>query len=258
MAATHARLLYAHRGAAAELPENTLPAFARAVELGVGAIETDAHLSRDGHVVLAHDASAQRMGGRDLRWRDHDLAEIQAVDVGWGFQASDGSRPFAGQGFRVPTFAEALAAFPDARFNVDLKQATPPMVGPMLALIRRHRAEERVTLASFRLRTMLEVRRRGYGGDTALSQPEVAALLALPERALRQLPMIGTAAQLPVAFGRIRLDTRRVIDRCHALGMRVDYWTINDPAEARRLLALGADGIMSDHPAAVRPAMTSA
>jgi glycerophosphoryl diester phosphodiesterase len=133
VATTHPRFLYAHRGAAAELPENTLPAFARAVELGVGAIETDAHLSRDGHVVLAHDASAQRMGGRDLRWRDHDLAEIQAVDVGWGFQASDGSRPFAGQGFRVPTFAEALAAFPDARFNVDLKQATPPMVGPMLA-----------------------------------------------------------------------------------------------------------------------------
>ena len=257
MASTHPRILYAHRGAAAELPENTLPAFARAAELGVGAIETDAHLSRDGHVVLAHDPAGTRMSGRHLRWRDCDLAEIQAVDVGWGFQAKDGSRPFAGKGFRVPTFAEALAAFPTMRFNVDLKQAEPSMVPAMLALVRQHRAEDRVTLASFRLRTLLEVRRRGYGGETALSQPEVAALLALPERAFRQLPFVGTAAQIPAAFGRIRLDTPRVIDKCHRLGMRVDYWTINDPAEARQLLALGADGIMSDHPAALLATMAA-
>ena len=195
------------------------------------------------------------MSGRPLRWKDCDLAEIQAVDVGWGFLAQDGSRPFAGQGFRVPTFAEALAAFPTTRFNVDLKQAAPSMVPAMLALVRAHRAEERVTLASFRLRTLIDVRKVGYGGETALSQPEVAALLALPERVFQQLPLVGSAAQLPVAFGRIRLDTPRVIAKCHALGMRVDYWTINDPDEARRLLALGADGIMSDHPAAVKPAM---
>lgn len=249
------RLLYAHRGAAAELPENTLPAFARAVEIGVGAIETDAHLSRDGHVVLAHDPTGRRMANRPIAWRDADLADIQAVDVGWGFTDTLGRRPFSGRGFRVPTLDEALSTFPTMRFNVDLKQATPSMVAPIMALVRRHRAEERVTLASFRLRTLLEVRQRGYGGDTALSQPEVAALLVLPRRAFRQLPFIGTAAQLPVAFGRVRLDTPAVIGKCHDLGMRVDYWTINEPDEARRLLALGADGIMSDHPAAVLPAM---
>ncbi|MEZ4366240.1 MAG: glycerophosphodiester phosphodiesterase [Kofleriaceae bacterium] len=252
------RRIYAHRGAAVERPENTLAAFARAVELGARAIETDAHATRDGHLVLSHDAVATRMTGRTLAWRDLTLDEARALDVGWGYVAADGSRPFAEQGIGVPTLDEALTRFPDVRFNVDLKQAAPSIVGPTLALVRRLHAEDRVTLASFRARTLLEVRRRGYGGETALSQAEVASMLTLPARLWRQLPFTGTAAQLPTSFGPVRLDTPEVIDRCHALGLRVDYWTINDPGEARRLLALGADGVMTDDPGRIVPAITEA
>src|SRR4029078_3543189 len=98
----HARGLYAHRGASAELPENTLPAFARAVEIGVDALETDVHLTRDGHLIVAHDPASARMTGASAAWADLDLADVRRLDAGWGFIASDGARPLAGQALRLP------------------------------------------------------------------------------------------------------------------------------------------------------------
>ncbi len=241
--------IYAHRGAPAEFPENTMVSFRRAVELGADALELDVHTTRDGKVVVSHDPDAMRMGGVATRWRDVDLAEAQRIDLGRGFLDPQGARPFAGRGIGLPTFEEVLVEFPHMRLNVDIKQEKPSMVAPVLELLRRLRAEERVTLASFRTRTMLEVRRRGYGGDTALAQKEVVALLACPQRAWRALPFTGRAVQIPVAVGRLRLDRPAFLAKCHALGLRVDYWTINDPAAARELISRGADGIMTDDPA---------
>ena len=80
---SHAFRLYAHRGASAELPENTLPAFRRALEIpGVDALELDVHLTRDGHALVSHDEHASRMGGVDAHWRDLDLAlpPIESTD----------------------------------------------------------------------------------------------------------------------------------------------------------------------------------
>jgi glycerophosphoryl diester phosphodiesterase len=131
------------------------------------------------------------------------------------------------------------------------------MVRPLLALLRRCKAEERVTLASFQTRTLVDIRRRGYGGETALGQPEVLGLLAIPAGVIERMPFVGNAVQVPVAAGPIRLDRPAFVDKCHRLGMRVDYWTINDPAEARRLVALGADGVMTDDPARLAPALAS-
>jgi glycerophosphoryl diester phosphodiesterase len=246
----HPRRLYAHRGASAERPENTMLAFARAVEIGVDALETDVHLTRDGHLVIAHDESAARTTGARWAWADLDLADARRLDAGWGYVAPDGTRPFAGKGITVPTFEELLDAFPDMHINVDLKGERA--VAAMLELLRRKRADHRVTLASFQLRTLVEVRRRGYAGETALSQNEVASLLGLPAVLWRQLPFTGTAAQVPTHAGRIRLDRAAFIAKCHSLGLRVDYWTIDDRDEAARLLQLGADGIMTNDPSAIR------
>lgn len=240
----HEFRLYAHRGCSLELPENTMPAFQRAVDLGVDALELDVHLTRDGHPLVSHDPTAARMAGRAVAWRDLDLAEAQALDVGQAWRGRPGVDPAAR--FAPPSFEEVITTFPAVRLNVDIKQWSPPMVKPLLALLRRLRAEDRVTLASFQLRTLLEVRRRGYGGETAMAQAEVAGLLALPRRLIRSLPFVGTAAQVPLAAGPLRFDTPRFLARCHDLGLRVDYWTVDDPAEARRLIALGADGIMTD------------
>lgn len=247
--------LYAHRGAAAELPENTMPSFERAVELGVDALETDVHMTRDGHIVVSHDDTGRRMANVDARIRDHDLEQVREWDMGWGFTNGAGERPFAQQGYHMPTFEELLVNFPDTFINVDVKQTWPPMVRQLIALIRRHDAEQRVLLASFATHTMARVRLMGYRGPTALTHFEVLPLVFAPERVFRALPLTGNAAQIPTHAGPIRLDTPAFIAKCHRAGVRVDYWTINEPTEARRLLQAGADGIMTDDPAAVLPAM---
>jgi glycerophosphoryl diester phosphodiesterase len=241
--------LYAHRGAAAEAPENTLDSFARALAHGADALEMDVHLTRDGVVVVSHDPGGARMCGVARRFADANWDEVRRWDAGWGFLAPDGSRPFAGRGLRVPRLEEVLAAFPHVPLNLDLKTHTPSMPPVAVAVLRRARAEERVCLASFSSTTLGRVRALGWRGPLSLGSREVATLLAIP-RALQRGPLRprATRAQLPTRLGR-----SWVIERCRALGLAVDYWTVNDPAEAARLVALGVDGIMTDDPARIAP-----
>ncbi|RYE87039.1 MAG: glycerophosphodiester phosphodiesterase [Myxococcales bacterium] len=248
-------LLFAHRGASRELPENTLPAFRRAVEIGVDYIETDAHMTRDGRIVLAHDASGLRMAGEPCFVHDRTLAQIERWDAGRNFLDPQGKQPFAGQGFRVPTLAEALAELPDVRFNVDIKPDDLRAAAAVLRVIGRAGAARRVRLASFHTRVLSFVRAEGYPGGTALGPTECAWLALAPERLQRVVRHPHLAAQIPRRLGPMPADTRPFLDRCHRLGLAVHFWTINDPDEARRLLALGADGIMTDDPLAVGPAV---
>jgi glycerophosphoryl diester phosphodiesterase len=245
-------LLYAHRGAPLELPENTVEGFRRGLELGAGAIETDVHLTADEQVVVSHDPDGARLAGVPAAIKDCTLAEVQRWDLGARFLSRGGQR-LAGLGFRVPTLEQVLAEFPRTPFNVDLKQHTPAMVDAILALLRRLGAEDRVLLASFSGWVLGELRRRGYPGRLGLGRRQIAAVALLPTALLAGRFRRHDAAQIPTHVGPYRLDRANVIARCHALGLRVDYWTINDPEQARALWRLGADGVMTDDVAAIAP-----
>ena len=222
--------IYAHRGAWRELRENTMPAFRRALELGADALETDVHATADGVLVTSHDPDGARVFGVARRIAECPFREVAA----WG----------------VPSLEEVVTAFPGVPVNADLKVDAS---GLAVALLKRLGAEEQVTLASFSSAILRRVRALGYRGPTGLARGEVARLLSLPA-ALQAGPLApaGTAAQLPVSLAK-----PWVIRRCHALGLRVDYWTVNEPALAQALVALGADGIMTDDPAAIVPAIRS-
>jgi glycerophosphoryl diester phosphodiesterase len=249
-------LLFAHRGASLELPENTLPAFRLGLELGASFLETDVHVTRDGHPVLAHDPSGRRMAGEDAWIRDLPLARVKRWDAGRNFVDPAGKRPFEGKGFCVPTLEEALAEFPEARFNIDLKPRSIPDAAAVLRVLGRAGASRRVRLASFHSAIIRYVRGEGYPGGTSLGSSECAWLALAPEPLLRPYPP-GTAAQIPTRLGPVAADSPAFLDRCHRLGLQVHFWTINEPGEARRLLALGADGIMTDDPRKVGPAVLS-
>jgi glycerophosphoryl diester phosphodiesterase len=242
----HHRRLYAHRGASAECPENTLPAFQRALELGCDALEMDVHVTRDGHMIVAHDDDALRMCGVAVAWDQLDLEEARRLDAGWGFLAPDGTRPFAGKGISAPLFSDVLDTYRDCHINVDIKGERA--VDLMLQLVHERGAEDRVTIASFQTKTLIDVRRKKYSGETGLAQGEVIALVTLPAILWRQLPWTGNAAQLPTHQGPVRFDRAPFIAKCHSVGLRVDYWVIDDATEAARLLELGADGIMTNDP----------
>ncbi len=211
-----------------------MASFARAIADGANALESDVHRTRDGHIVISHDPIVQ-----GLVIRETPLAELQQIDLGGGE--------------RMPLLLDVLAAFRDVPINIDLKQQG--IANDVAALLVDKREAERVLLASFHKSELAAVRAAGYPGPTGLAKNEVVRLVMLPWPLLKIWRLRGVRAQVPMRSGRVRFDTTAFVERCHAVGVRVDYWTINDVDDARTLVALGADGIMSDDPARVRPAV---
>ena len=164
--------LYAHRGASARAPENTLPAFEIAIADGANALELDIHRTADGHFVVAHDADGNRMAGVDARICEHSLDDIRSWTVG------DSA---------IPTLGDVLTAFPDTPLSIDLKPDDPSAVGPLLDQLSAHGSERNVTVASFHDHLVRLVRRMGWQGRTALTRTEVAALRFAPLAVARRI-----------------------------------------------------------------------
>lgn len=241
-----APILYAHRGASLAQPENSLEGFAAALALGADALEIDVHLSRDGHVMVAHDGSAERTAGVAREIRACDLSEIKSWDLALRFRGPPCARPV-----RMPTLDEVLSAFPRTPLNIDVKQSQPDMLVPLLELIARHAAEPRVLLTSFSSLTVRRIRRLGYTGSTGLGLGEAACMVFAPAALLAWLRPGGVRLQVPLRHGPVALDRGALVRKMHALGVSVDYWVVNEPGTAQRLLALGADGIVTDDPRAM-------
>ena len=150
--------LYAHRGAAVERPENTMPAFELALEVGADALETDVHVTRDGVVIVSHDDNALRMTGTDAPFGNMSSHDVAKLDAGATFRDQGGGTPYAGKGIGVPTLSQLLAHFPDIIINVDIKPIGNDAVDAVLAVVRAAGAEERVQLASFSWRNLRHAR----------------------------------------------------------------------------------------------------
>src|SRR5215203_1633814 len=112
----------AHRGTFGLVPENTIEAFAAAVESGAGGLELDVHLTRDGRLVVIHDPTVDRTTGETGVVAEMTLEELRALDAGHEFSPDEGvTFPYRGRNVRVPTLAEILRAFPDVVVNIDMK-----------------------------------------------------------------------------------------------------------------------------------------
>ncbi len=227
---THAHrvMALAHRGGAAEAPENSATAFQHAVDLGVSHIETDVRASGDGQAVIAHDATLDRTSNASGPLAALPLAALQRE-----VRLHDGQPPMS--------LAEALARWPGARLNVDVKE--PQAIEPFLRAVAEADAWDRVCGASFstdRLRRL-----RALGGPrlaTSLGLGEVVALyLGAPT------PPGVVAAQVPPRAG-VPVVTRAFIRRAHGRGLQVHAWTVDDRDEIEALLDMGVDGIVTDRP----------
>jgi glycerophosphoryl diester phosphodiesterase len=239
---------FAHRGGAAVGDENTTVAFARAVELGYRYIETDTHATADGVAVAFHDDTVDRLLGRPA-----DPGRRRVADLSW----ADLSTLRIGGAAAVPKLEEILDAWPEVRFNIDVK--ADRAVAPVGDVVRRCRAEHRVLLASFSDARLARMRAAmGPSVATSLGMRGAASLWASARTSLpRRLPANVVAAQVPVRYGRLRVVTPRFVRYCHRLGLQVHVWTIDDPAEMHGLLDLGVDGIMTDRIEVLRDVFTA-
>jgi len=257
---TTAPFVFGHRGASLERPENTLESFALAVELGVTHLESDVHMTRDGVLVVAHDPDGVRMANVDREIRACTYDEIARWDAGHGFLDASGARPFAQKGLVVPRLIDVVDAFPGVPLNLDMKQTEPSLVAPLVELLRRSGAAERTVLASFSGANLARARALSFEGGLALSRTEIA-LAAFAPRAAARIGISSSTkrrAQVPLRAGPFTLATEGFVARCRALDVAVDYWTVNDAETARALVARGADGIMTDDPRVVVPAVRGA
>jgi len=231
-------MVIAHRGASAHRPENTLSAYALALEHGADMIEIDLHLTRDGAIVIAHDAELERLGGRGVIG-DATLPEVRALD--------------AGGGERVPTLEEVLDHF-GARvpFNLELKQGEsgpyPGLVARTLALVRERGWMDRMLFSSFYDPVLRELR------DLA-PEARIGFLVSrrFPARAMERARAVGAEALHP----ELPLATPERIAEAHEAGLRVHVFTVNEEGDMRRLLEAGVDACFSDHPKRLRAIVDS-
>jgi len=249
-------IVMGHRGASGELPENTLPAFERAIAEGAAILESDAHLTRDGEVVLCHDPVVDRTTDGSGVIGEQDLAELQRLDAGHHFTPDGGaSFPYRGQGIRIPTLREVFEEFPGIRFNIELKRNSAVLIDAALRIVAEKRREEITLLAGESDETMSALRQRltesglrpavGAAVGDVVRFVQAAAEGAAP-------PPESMALQIPPSFAGNPLVTEELVRFADRHGVQIHVWTINETAEMHRLLDLGVHGLISDFPGLLR------
>lgn len=244
-------IAFAHRGGAKDLPENSMPAFQRAVDLGYRYLETDIHATSDGVLVAFHDRTLDRVTDRTGAIARLPYSEVSQARIA-------GVHP-------IPLLEDILGSWPDARVNIDIKDE--PAIGPLIKALHRAQAWDRVCITSFSSRRLAQLRARlplftGSAVCTSLGPSGVMALRARsaggPAGKLVRLASTGVAcAQVPYGLGPVPFVTETFVEQAHALGLKVHVWTVNRPTEMNRLLDLGVDGIFSDDLLALRGILTA-
>jgi glycerophosphoryl diester phosphodiesterase len=230
-------MIHAHRGASACRPENTLEAFATAIEQGADGIELDVHLSKDGEIVVAHDARLERVSNGTGYINDHTLEELKSLDFGKLLPN--------GPVCRIPTLSEVFSLVkPSGLFvNVELKTTErqyPDLPAKLLALAGEYAMGERVIYSSFNHYSLKEIKTRdpkariGLLYELAMVDPWVYA------------NYVGADAIHPHYFVIAALP--ETVERCHEHGVDVNVWTVDDPDAVKLMLKCAADGIITNKP----------
>ena len=231
-------LALAHRGGALYPPnvgrENTLHAFTQATSLGYRYLETDVHATSDGVLVAFHDPWLHRVTDAAGLIARTPYEIIRRVRIG-------GRDP-------IPTLAELLEAFPDARFNIDAKSSAS--IGLLAGTIAEHDAYDRVCVSSFGFRRLHRLRRLLGPRVASAASPVGVAMNRFVPWVTAVLNTSTPVLQLPVdrrLLGlRLEVLTGGLIDAVHRAGKHVHVWTVDDPLEMERLIAAGVDGIFAD------------
>ncbi len=231
-------LIFAHRGACLVAPENTLPAFQAAVDLGADGVELDVQYSSDSQLVVIHNPTLDDIAPGEGKVTSHTLEELRALDAGVAF-----SPEFAGT--RIPTLDEVLELLKDRLIvNIELKALETTTMGigvDVVNTVRNHHMEDQVIISSFNPMALRKAKKTA-------PEIECAVLLApdLPgwtrsNLARRYAGATGLHPEAEMVDAAYMAAARRQ-------GLPVRVWTVNDEAEMRRLIALNVAAIITDAP----------
>jgi glycerophosphoryl diester phosphodiesterase len=240
----------AHRGGRGLWPENTLFAFRRAASLGADVLEMDIRQSAEGELVVLHDETVDRTTDGSGPVAALTLAELRRLDAGYRWTPDGGKTyPYRGRGITVPTLKEVFQALPRARMNLEIKARGPVLARPLCELIRAHRMEHRVVVASFGQEAMDAFRSTCREVATAATADEARRFFRLSTFFLDPLfEPRAEVLQVPERLGSLDVLTSRFVRGARRLNLKIDVWTVNEPEDMRRLVGLPVDGIMTDYP----------
>lgn len=233
----HAGLLaFAHRGGALEAAENTMAAFSYAMEMGYSYIETDAYSTRDGVLVSFHDDRLDRVTDAAGKVEELDWGTLRTARIG-------GLEP-------IPLMEDLLTRWPHMRVNIDPKH--DQAVGPLIDLIKRVGAEDRVCIGSFSGKRIRQVQDAFDGRVCTSLGPAGVLRLKSASFGWPAQNWIEGCAQVPVRTNNVTVVTRRFVEAAEKRNLQVHVWTIDDEAEMRRLIDLGVHGLMTDRPSLLK------
>jgi glycerophosphoryl diester phosphodiesterase len=246
------RRVFAHRGGSALAPENTLAAFDAGLAAGADGLELDVRLTRDGVVVVHHDASLDRTTNLRGPIAEYAADELARADAGYQFSAQ-GRFPFRDRGIGIPRLADVLASHRDVPVVIEIKVNTVAMAGAVVDVVRAADAVDRVCFGSFGRRVLRTIRRLEPAAATSASREEVRLALY---RSWCRWPVARppySGYQVPERAGTTPVVSRRFVDDAHRAGLGVQVWTVDTEADARRLLGWGVDALITDNPLVVVP-----
>ena len=243
-------LVIAHRGGRGIGPENPLYTFQRAVDMGVDVLEMDLQMTRDGQLVVLHDATVDRTTNGTGPVQEMTLAQVKQLDAGYNWTPDQGRTfPFRGKGLKIPTLAEVFTSFADTRKNIEMKSESADMPEALCRTIQEFSQQQFVLVACFREDELERFRRRCPEVATSCAEREAAVFFVVARLGLESAyTPPAQALQVPEFYGEIRVVTRQFVEAAHRRNMQVQVWTVNDPADMQRLRDLGVDGIMTDYP----------
>jgi len=245
-------VVLAHRGWRGRYPENTMLSFRKAAELPIDGLEIDIHSTADGVLVVCHDATVDRTTNGNGRIQDFTFDALQKLDAGFRFTLDgDQTFPFRGQGITIPTLGEVFETFPQLWINIDMKQETPSLVRPFTDFIQQHNVADRLCVGSFSNQTVADFRRACPQVARTTSHAEVVRLFVLNKLWLARFYWgQGHVLQIPKVDedSGFRLVTPRFVRAAHRNNIAVHVWTVNETADMQRLIGMGVDFFISDHP----------
>ena len=240
-----------HRGAAAYAPENTLPSFAHALEVGADGVELDIHCSADGHLMVIHDPTLERTTDGTGSVEERTREELRTFDAGYGFTTDHGaSYPFRGRDIRIPTLDEVVELVGNLPVVVEIKSVRAGIA--LAEWLQRSPHHGRILVGGFKREDVAPA--RSAARWSCAYQEELTGYVLLGKVGLGGLrkPRGADAVMIPERRAGIRIVTPGFVRRAHRDGLGVFVWTVNRPDDMRRLFDWGVDGLVSDAPGRVR------
>lgn len=232
-------IIFAHRGASAHAPENTLAAFELALRQGADAIELDAKLSKDGHVVVIHDQTVDRTTGGKGSVNDLTLAELRKLDAGSHFDVAYKGEP-------IPTLDGVFKAIGQMTYiNIELTNYWSPtdqLPDKVAALVRKHRLAKRVLFSSFNYLALIRIRR-------LIPEAPIGLLAKSGSRGWWARSWPGRILHYQCLHPEHSDVTPRMLNSAHHIGITVFTYTVNQETDMLDLFQMGVDGIFTDDPA---------